>query len=81
MSDDYISFCMLCGKTIYLAVWCIREREAPFRVPIEQAKGAEGEASCIYPQGRPAKFTWNKETAVLEVTLASRTARIFEIRI
>ena len=81
MPDGCMSFCLVCGKTIYLAVWCIRERETPFRVPIEQAKGAEATVSCIYPQGPPAKFTWNKETAVLEVALASRTARVFEIRI
>ena len=81
MSDDCISFGMECGKTIYLAVWCIRERDAPFRVPVEQAKGANAEASCIYPQGRPARYTWRKETAVLEAMLDPRTARIFEIRI
>lgn len=81
MSDEYISAGIDCGKKLYLAVWRIEGNKESVSLPISQAYGKDASVKCAYPKKSDCSFSWNKEKAILNVSLKPHTARIFEIEI
>lgn len=74
-SDEWFSFGLDCGDTVYLAVWRMDGNRDSFEIPLDDAIGS---AECLYPAGLGAQFTHSGN--VLTVQLKPNTARLFRIR-
>ncbi|NMA67372.1 MAG: alpha-galactosidase, partial [Clostridiaceae bacterium] len=81
MSDEYLSVGIECKNKLYLAVWRTTGDSASVKIPIKQAEGKIANVTMTYPSKMQVPFNWDNETSTLEVKLAPKTARIFEISI
>jgi alpha-galactosidase len=74
--SPFLALGMDCGDTLYLAVWHVRGEENAIELPLP-GRRATG-ARCLYPANRPAPMEITGTG--LRVTLAPRTARVFELK-
>lgn len=81
MSDTYLSVGIDCGHTLYVAVWRSKEGQDTIQLPIKQAAGKNATVTCAYPMNAVNEYNWEGEKGILDVTLAPKTARIFEVKI
>jgi alpha-galactosidase len=81
MSDEYLSFGMDCGRTLFIAVWRTTGVKGTIDIPIHAAAGKRSEARCTYPKGRAPDFSWDGRWGILELTLTQNSARVFEIEL
>lgn len=81
MSNEFSSFGMDCGDTLYLAVWHVRGKQNSVRIPLTPAEGKDFDGKCAYPSSLPANFSWNNDRAELTVALQPKTARVFEFHL
>lgn len=74
-SDEWFSFGLDCGDTVYLAVWRMNGNRDSFEIPLDDAIES---VECIYPAGLETRFSHHEN--VLTVQLKNNTARLFRIR-
>jgi hypothetical protein len=79
MSDEYLSVGIECRNKLHLAVWRTTGNTDSVQIPIKQAAGKIANVTMTYPSKMQVPFSWDNETCTLEVKLAPKTARIFEI--
>ena len=76
-SDEWFSFGLNCGDTIYLAVWRISGENTSIRIPLGEKTIRSAE--CIYPKPLETQFSYTENT--LNVSLNPKTARLFKIQL
>ena len=84
MHSEYMAYGCNVADKIYLAVWRTGgEGEKSCDLPLKYAQSLIGEgglvAECTYPRVSGTQFDFSEESALLRVSLAPKTARIFEI--
>ena len=75
-ADDWFSFGLDCGDTVYLAVWRMDGGADSFEIPLDGADIQSAE--CIYPVDLTTRYAY--DGGVLRVILEKRTARLFRVR-
>ncbi|HEY9595884.1 MAG TPA: glycoside hydrolase family 36 protein [Spirochaetia bacterium] len=81
MGDEFISFGMECGETLFVAVWRTEGTKGAVDLPLRPAAGRRSTARCAFPVGMAPTFTWDGKRGVLHVALDRNTARVFEIEL
>lgn len=76
MSDEYISYSLICENKQYIAVWRTGgEGEKRFVIPLTGVRGKIRDVSCIYPKQKETVYEYTAEG--LEVSLLPKSARLF----
>ena len=73
-ADDWFSFGLDGGDTVYLAVWRMAGGEDSFEIPLDGFQSAD----CIYPADLETRYAY--DGSALKVSLEKRTARLFRVR-
>lgn len=81
MSDEFISFGVDCGNSLYVAVWRTQGQNGTTVLPIKPAQGKTYSVKCLYPSALPCSYEWNQQNAELRVSLNPKTARLFEFQL
>lgn len=74
--DEWFSFGLDCGDTVYLAVWHMDGEADAFEIPLEGVTVRSAE--CIYPVELETRYTY--DGSVLRVGLNPYTARLFKLQ-
>lgn len=81
MTDEYLSFGIDCGRTLFIAVWRTTGAKGTIGLPIRAVAGKRSEARCAYPKRRAPDFSWDGSQGILDVALTQNSARVFEIEL
>ncbi|MFA6960801.1 MAG: glycoside hydrolase family 36 protein [Opitutaceae bacterium] len=82
MGDGWIAFGLDCGPRSYLAVWRLDGSAKTCTIPLPAWKVKAADVACIYPEGKPVDFRWERRRGQLTLTLSRRfTARLFEFSV
>jgi alpha-galactosidase len=81
MSDTFFCAGIECGKTLYLALWCVGESGGTFDIPLRPVQGKQCSVKTAYPESLPVPAKWDDGKSLLTVTMKGKTARILEIDI